>query len=103
MEELTSKIHCSLRMQEFMNFWNLRVDEACLVRRFPNPFLPGNSLRLRVRAGGKRLDQNRMRMRALLFEIKNVVDVVNSRKLCFFKKPCGYLRDRMWPTVFHSN
>ena len=82
-----SKIHCSLHMQEFMNFCNLILDEACPVRRFPSPFLPGNSLRLRVRgAGGKRLDQNRMRLRALLFEIKNVIDVVNSRKLWFFKK-----------------
>ena len=42
------------------------------------------------RTGGKRLDKNRMRMRALLFEIQDVVHVVNS---WIFFNPCGYLRD----------
>ena len=43
---------------------------------------------------GKRLNKNRMRMRALLYEIQDVVDVVNNRK----KNLCGYLRDQILQT-----
>ena len=41
---------------------------------------------------------------AFLFEIQEVVDsVVNSRKLWFFKNPCGYLRYRLLPTGYKSH
>ena len=53
--------------------------------------------------GGKRQDKNRMRMRAFFFVIQEVVDsVVNSRKLWFFKNPCGHLRYRLLPTGYEK-
>ena len=50
------------------------------------------------RTGGKRLDKNRMPIRA--FEIQDVVHVVNS---WIFFNPCGYLRDLLLPTGFKKS
>ena len=57
------------------------TQEYCLVpvRRFPVPLGQFTSVTYPRRTGGKRLDKNRMRMRALLFKIQDVVDVVNGR------------------------
>ena len=54
--------------------------------------------------GGKRLDKNRMRMRALLFEIQDVVDVVNGRNnvdICGIDiLPTGF--EKSWECYIHS-
>ena len=103
-EELTSKIHCSLRMQEFRfefdTGWALpsaAFSQSLSPRQFTSVTCP-------KRTGGKRLEQNRIRMRALIFEIKNVFDIVNSRKLWFFKKPlwifaASHVADRLWEVI----
>ena len=54
---------------------------------FPVPLGQFTSVTYPRRTGGKRLGKNRMSVRALLFEIQDVVHVVNSRKLWFSKKP----------------
>ena len=42
-------------------------------------------------------------MRALLFEIQDVVHDVTAGNYGFLKDPCGCLRDRLLPTGFESH